>query len=257
MYDPMTVAFEVKYPWRSIGDYRAPFVTIWHVDPERDGSDDSCGWFPRARHGSKEVIAKIEKRFASDWDRVFVSDETHNAYYCGFFAPDTGIPVMSPIGIAINLFFLAARECLGGRDAATKFMQKNLFEITLFAENPFDSMRDSVVQKFGSEGKRDERIHSMATMIYGWILRNERPWYKHPRWHFWHWQIQIHPYQNLRRFLLTRCCKCGKGFRYGESPCSSHWDSPKKRFLRGEIGLYHSNCNDRKSSGVAEAAKAP
>src|SRR5687767_14141855 len=57
MHDPMTVAFEIKYPWRKYpkGDkyfpdgYREPFITVWHVDPEKRGSDDSCDWFGRRR----------------------------------------------------------------------------------------------------------------------------------------------------------------------------------------------------------------
>jgi hypothetical protein len=33
MHDPMTVAFEL------------PGLTIWHVDPEKRGKDDSCDWW--------------------------------------------------------------------------------------------------------------------------------------------------------------------------------------------------------------------
>ncbi len=48
MHDPMTVAFEILSPFREKPSvlfphgYRAAVVTIWHKDPERDGSDDSC-----------------------------------------------------------------------------------------------------------------------------------------------------------------------------------------------------------------------
>ena len=58
MHDPMTVAFEIRYPWRKYGDngrsdfernYRESFITIWHVDPEKRGSDDSCDWFGHKR----------------------------------------------------------------------------------------------------------------------------------------------------------------------------------------------------------------
>lgn len=48
MHDNMTVAFEVRSPFKRNG-YRRSLVTIWHVDPERDGTDDSCDWFGRKR----------------------------------------------------------------------------------------------------------------------------------------------------------------------------------------------------------------
>lgn len=36
MHDPKTVAHEIRIKnWH--------LVTIWHVDPETDGTDDSCG----------------------------------------------------------------------------------------------------------------------------------------------------------------------------------------------------------------------
>ena len=78
MHDPYTLAHRIHYPWfkknhkpwprkyRRLDDetawrrmtdaerakcskmwrkgYRDEFINIWHVDPERDGSDDSCGY---------------------------------------------------------------------------------------------------------------------------------------------------------------------------------------------------------------------
>lgn len=38
MHDPLTLAF-------SVGSW----LDIWHKDPERDGTDDSCDWFGRKR----------------------------------------------------------------------------------------------------------------------------------------------------------------------------------------------------------------
>jgi hypothetical protein len=252
MHDPMTVAHEIRYPWRKYGrkgrndferNYRECFITIWHVDPETDGSDDSCGWFQRANHGSPAVYAAIKKRFAEDWDRVFTSDESGQSYFRGYFKP-SGEPHLSPMGITLNLFFLAAYQHFGqSRERADKFMQRNLFDILRFAENPTDSLVDSITMKFGYEAKRQDRIDRFASIVYGYILRATRPWYRHPRWHVWHWQIQIHPWQQVRRWLLTRCTACGKRFRYGESPVRHSWDSDRPRFLRGERGLYHGPCS--------------
>lgn len=94
---------------------------------------------------------------------------------------------------------------------------------------------------------RDQRemIHRVEC-IFAALRRRERPWWRHPRWHVWHWKFQVHPWQAFRRWLLTRCALCGKPFKFGESPVSHSWHTPPLRFLRGEFGLYHSGC-----SGVA------
>lgn len=42
MHDPHTLAFNIKL-------FGIQLVTIWHVDPERDGTDDSCDWFNRGK----------------------------------------------------------------------------------------------------------------------------------------------------------------------------------------------------------------
>src|SRR5438270_11469354 len=54
MHDPMTVAFEIRSPIKRKSNlwpkgYRKSLITIWHVDPETDGTDDSCDWFNRKR----------------------------------------------------------------------------------------------------------------------------------------------------------------------------------------------------------------
>ena len=65
MYDPLTVAFEIRSPFREKPSrlwpkgYRPPFITIWHKDPERDGTDDSCDWF-----GRKRPLSPAEQRIA-------------------------------------------------------------------------------------------------------------------------------------------------------------------------------------------------
>ncbi len=253
MHDPMIVAHEIKMPWKKYPrsenvfekDYRESLITIWHVDPEKDGSDDSCGWFMRGHHGDPVVLGEIIKRFNFSWDSSFVSDSTGEPVFYGYFIPVTGEPRMSPLSITTELFFHAAIAVLGkdGGDwkPAERFMQRNLFSIMRFAENPTDSIHDSIVQKYGPDGNRDERIKRMASVIYGWILRHQRPWWKHPKWHVWHWKLQIHPTQALRRWLLSRCCICRKGFAYGESPCSG-WSTEPAKFLRGEKGIWHSGC---------------
>ena len=42
MHDPLTVAFSIEFPWKSKSGYRPEFITIWHKDPCKDGTDSSC-----------------------------------------------------------------------------------------------------------------------------------------------------------------------------------------------------------------------
>lgn len=187
MHDPDTVAFEVRYPWKAFSQprndwektYRNTFITIWHHDPERDGSDDSCGWFMRSRHGDANVLKRIESRFEFEWDR-----STR-----GWFTQE-GRCVLSPMGIALEMFWHAAHETLGSKKAR-RFMRQHLYDILSFSENNTDSMHWFLTQKYGPEPRTD-RIHGAAVMVYGCVLRWTRPWYLHPRWHFWHWRIRVH-----------------------------------------------------------------
>ncbi len=235
MHDPMTVAHEIKWPfYRDRWGHKKTFLTIWHVDPETDGSDDSCGWFMRSRHGDRETLGRVIKAFEFDWDRTFASGGKE--YCTGFFHPETRMPIFSVMGIALCLFRLAAFETFGKNWKKTdRYIKKNLHSILSFAENPTDSLYNSVVLKFGNDQTREERIRQMAQVIYAYILRDIRPWYKHPRWHIHHWKIQWHFGQRLWRWLFERCSKCGKGYSWGYSPMSN-WNGDR---------TWHHDCSDK------------
>jgi hypothetical protein len=213
MHDPMTVAFDIPNPfarrysfgksWRQ----RPPLVTIWHCDPETDGSDDSCGWFCRSRHGDKETLAKIEQRFKFE---CF-------AEHCGMFDSE-GKPRLSSMAITLNLFRAAAYIHFGENWKKTdRFLERNLLDLLFLAENTVDSLHTSITNRYGVESK-ERRTETWAAVVYGWILRAERPWYRHPRWHIHHWRLQVHPWQRLRRWMFERCSKCGKGYPWGYAP---------------------------------------
>jgi len=254
MHDPTTVAFEIHYPWHKrfwqteaqyTSDkqrkYNDPFITIWHNDPETDGSDDSCGWFMRSKHGNKEVLEKIIKEFKFNWDSNFTSTNNHT-YYTGYFTSDGKIN-MSIHGIVLDLFFRAAYIVFKyNRRKMDKYMNKNLARILGFAENPIDSMHTSLTRKFENacgeeynEKIKQEWIERTASIVYGYILRDIRPWYKHPRWHVHHWSFQIHPLQEIKRYLFDRCAICKKGFKWNACVIGN-WDGDK---------IWHSVCDEK------------
>lgn len=277
MHDPMTVAHEIRLPlpwkrdkWTLKSEPKARewasyhLATIWHVDPCKPGfggSDDTCGWFMRAHHGNPEVLEKIIKRFSFDWDSTFKSEGSGKVYFTGIFYPEdagAGMPNMGVTAVALNLFFLAVGEYFASTGhtnwkRARKWMQDNLFDIMFFAENPTDSLRAAIVRQWGTEKNKEERIREFAAIIYGYILRREQKWWRHPRWHVHHWQIQIHFTQTLKRWLFTRCCRCGKRFPWGGAVCTGNWNGTGPRWFRGESGVYHPDCEDVQSSGCCDA----
>ena len=149
MHDPKIVAFEIYLgkKQKKNGHYRTPLITIWHNDPETDGTDDSCGWFMRSRHGNPEMLNKIKSAIDFDFDRVFKSDSA--TYYVGYFSPRSGNPNLSTMGIALCMFSTASWEFFNhNRRKQSKWMKENLYEILHFAENPVDSLKDDILGTF-------------------------------------------------------------------------------------------------------------
>ena len=246
MHDPLSVAFEIKSPFKTNKSllfpdgYRKSMITIWHCDPEKDGTDDSCGWHISGRHFPKNLIDDIAKEFESEWDNTH-KGESGYVYNCGWFNPE-GENILSVSAIVLNMYVYAAKIALNpdgkiepGKmwDISWKFVNKNYAQIMYFAENNRDNMRDTIVRKFEigckeeyTKEKRLEMIRRCASIVARDIMRRSRVWYKHPRWHIWHWRIQFHPFQDLKRRYWDKCCECGKrGFK---TSAIGNWSGTKR-----------------------------
>jgi hypothetical protein len=249
MHDPKSVAFDIYLgrKKKKNGHYKSPFITIWHNDPETDGTDDSCGWFIRLRHTDKRIYEMIVKEFNMEWDSVHIGENGFE-YNCGWFNK-YGENVMSVQGIVFNMYLYASKIVFNpfdkispskAWDKSWKFMRKHRDEITYFAENNRDSIRDVIVRKFQigcnvsyTKEKRDEMIRECAEIVYTDILRKLRKWYQHPKWHIHHWSIQFHPYQRMRRRYFDKCSVCGKrGFK---GSAMSDW---------GGTHIWHEECDN-------------
>lgn len=223
MHDPMSVAHEIYLgrKKKKNGSYRSPIFTIWHVDPEKDGTDDSCGHYLRKRHLPKDLVDKVRKEFEFNFK--------HNYWF-----NEAGYPKFSTIGTAIEMFSTTAWNVFmwkagnnptdKARKRYKRFMQNHLFEIIHFAENPTDSMHNSINMTYGVE-KKEDRINDFSSMVLCFIMNRLRPWYKHPRWHIYHWKIQFIPWQRFYRRFIQKCSVCGKRGFTGSA--YSDWDGTK------------------------------
>lgn len=209
MHDPKTVAFEIKNPFvrKDKHGYKPRLITIWHNDPEKDGTDDSCGWFLRTRHVDPAIVEKVRDEFAFNFK--------HNYWF-----NEACYPRFSTMGVVLEMYtkaawviFMHMNNGRPDRKRHKKFMNRYLFEILHFAENPTDSIGDSVTSKYGIE-RKEEMLSSFVSIITSDIMRKLQKWYQHPRWHIHHWSIQFHPLQKLKRRYWDKCCICNKrGFK--------------------------------------------
>lgn len=266
MHDPMTQAFVIPYGWRTETfkngtkwRYWKPLITIWHVDPERGGSDDSCGWF-------KPPFTKEQR----DIVKALAGDEARDPWFMSLDAKQNSNPVECES--YVRGAFLLVGRCLEHR---CRVKPPTLDEAThwaaLMVHNSVDNFRSKLAFKSGyhsnwyrdtepntvEEDKwfREREAESFFGAIMGYILRERRPWYRHPKWHFWHWSLQIHHLQAFKRWAFSRCCKCGKRFPWGYAPVSNSWNGTGPLWFRSEEGVYHHDCNHPQDFGHPCAAK--
>jgi hypothetical protein len=268
MHDPMTVAFNIKFPWyhttklrKSTYRYWEDFITVWHVDPERGGSDDSCGWCaPPLTNTDRKVLATLvaadayEKTFssASVWRQSVILNPEYR-YFQLAAGNSLALVACAWLLVAKEKAHLTGRDHGGWRKLSQLSTREwwNVVQLSLY---PPDNLRASLCDQ---DRPREEQVEKFLWCVLRAYNRFHRPWHRHPRWHVWHWHLQIHPLQTFKRWAFSRCCKCGKRFSWGYSPCSGQWDSDGPAWFRSEKSVFHSDCDRPRADSIARSSQAP
>lgn len=267
----MTVAHEIKYPWfrhrpwpkkyrdlegwdkihawknrmseeekrgcDSFWDdgYRETFITVWHVDPERDGSDDSCGYsHVRLNKKQRNILHNASWSESRNPHFLCCRDKAWSGSHSDAESLYRGLVFLVCRVLRLPITFEEAAkysaEAIHIRDSS-KFGDTFCFLPGYHSNNQNDSQDD-----------REQHFEAILCNVARVILTNRRPWWKHPKWHFWHWKFQCHPLQTFKRWAFSRCSKCGKGFSWGYSPVTNNWNAKGPRWFRSEPDTFHSNC---------------
>lgn len=193
MHDPKTLAFSIKSPFKSKSGYKSSLIDIWHVDPDKRGDDDSCGWFIREHHLDKKNLDWIRRDFEYS--------------YKEWYFESNGLARFSPHAVLLMMYNRTVWEMLKGdtnfkSKAREKFIKKHLYDILLFAENDTDSL----VSTLTSATK--EEVAGVSGIIAADVARKLRPWYKHPRWHIHHWEVRFNFIHDFYRNYIQKCDSC-------------------------------------------------
>lgn len=233
MHDPMTQIFSwPKYDTRLYKLIGEQFV-LWHVDPETDGSDDSCGWFtPKKFPPAAEKVVKemIEDERCNPWyatGELYIKDPRYRYYE-------------ARPGDALALVISAYRY-IAWRLERRGLSARMLNDAISLATNQFDNLNACLAPD------DHEHMNRFFHVVMRNYLRHRRPWYRHPRWHIRHWKLQIRFFQRIHRAWFERCSKCGKGYSWNYSPMGN-W---------GGKNTWHQDCaNPRDTHGPCEANKS-
>lgn len=253
MYDPHTVAFEVKSPFRGRPSniwpkgYRETWFTIWHHDPERTGTgnrtDDSCGWFDRTPGqyadavtyllGDQSTVFEIERALRT------MAPVTHHGKYTYPRLPLSealALCLMIASELELRRWWNGQRGNGGAHASAWRRVftrERIVMPVAVrLALNPLDNL------------STPENPEQAVRLIAAALNRHFRPWYRHPRWHVHHWHIQWHWLQKFNRWAFARCAKCGGRFAWGESVCGS-W---------GGKAIWHGSCDGSRAASSAPVA---
>jgi hypothetical protein len=207
MHDPQTVAFDIKAPWFKRwpnGErYHPTILTIWHVDPEKGGSDDSCGRsYVRA---SPELRDKARK--LGEQDQVFITGEHGYA--------------MQPSELVMEVWqTIGARIFNRHRRGGVGLTHRELLYVLNLANNPGDNLRHSCSKAGSPEG-----MGSLFVTVLRCYMTFHRRWWQHPKWHVHHWRFQVQWVQQFKRWAFSRCATCGGRFSFGYCPTTNTWSA--------------------------------
>lgn len=255
MYDPLTLAFEIKYPWRKNKPwpegkrrweelseseqrnrssfwkegYRNTFVAVWHKDPEH-GSDDSCG-YSRVRL-TKEQVERLRN---AAWS------EGRNPHF--LICPEKewfgNVAEVESLFRGMVLLVCRVLDIKMSFDEISRYAAERVHFVDIGKSgNCF-----CFVPGYHTNSKKDsadDRQDHFCTMLCGvasGLLTLQRPWYRKPKWHVWHWRLQVHPWQTFYRWAFERCSKCGGRFAWGTSDVIGDWNGTR---------IWHGKCDDSK-----------
>lgn len=206
---------------------------LWHIDPERrtegQRTDDSCGWFDRRPGQYADAVAYVLKDVNTmhEIDRAIRTRDPVTCPY-GYTYPRMALSETLAV-VTLITDELELRRWWNGQDGKGGAHASWFLRTFSRKRDVASEARGLALHPLDNLSACDEP-EELVRLISGALHRRYRPWWKHPRWHIHHWQVNFHIARNVRR-MFEPCGTCGKALGFGYSPIDN-----------GSGRLHHHQC---------------
>lgn len=232
MHDPLTLVCRLELPLWGHHEIRSPdgahvvhrarrtlpLLEVWHRDPERGGGDDSCGWsYARLTEEQEFEVDRLASEEAkSPTFSVRRAQRLEDADQRGELADRLVSRLALALGVRLTpaQWHALAEECAAHDDFA-------------FLPGWHEHLHQSEVEA------RWRWARSWFRRVARRVLTAVRPWWRHPRWHVWHWRVRWVLGTRLLYRLAHRCPHCRRLLVLGP-----------ESLTRAEGRSWHSRCYD-------------
>lgn len=205
-------------PWTKIKEFQFLhfYLSLWHIDPATDGTDDSCGW------GKSKLTEKEKKKLKGihEFEKWSVLENFK------LWKPENLMKIVFTEYHIIKWTLYRKRMDISDYQYVLDLCLNMYDDLRIYPENP------------------DYEFDSFFWNLARLVKRKHRKWYQHPRWHFHHWKFRL----SKGKFLQYRMEKdsgwvriCGKGLcwvdRSLHEPLFSTRNGFRKSYKLGKWGI--------------------
>jgi hypothetical protein len=170
----------MKDPYTLVADLR--FMQIWHRD--KHGADGACGWtYPRLSEEQRRACKDLGFWEARERHYLRYPFKQYTADLADRVVLYRSLLILVARVIRVNLTVSEAESItaetfsVGGVDGPDRMF---CWVPGWHSNNPEDSPDDRA--RYWSQ-----QVASIARDL----LKRKRPWWRHPRWHLWHWRFHV------------------------------------------------------------------
>jgi len=157
-------------------------VTLWHRD--KHGRDGACGWsYPHPNEEQAKAIKSLGFWEGREKHYLRYAEKSHSGHFADRMAMYRCL-----VALVAKVCQIKAKPALIDEIVTQQFQVGGVDgpdRLFCFLPGYHTNYTEDLPEK------RAEYFAGFCRGIARELLRKTRPWYRHPRWHVWHWRIHV------------------------------------------------------------------